>query len=206
MTRLDHTFFSQDTITIARSLLGQRLVRILDDGQRLAGIIVECEAYVGEEDKACHAARGRTTRNAVMYEQAGVAYVYFIYGMYHCLNVVTEQEGLPAAVLIRALEPREGLDQMREYRPGRPDSELTSGPGRLCQALAIDRAFNHSNLCDSPTIFIEQGEPPSDIVSSPRIGITADQLAIERLWRFYAADSPFVSRQRKQRPPTRYEQ
>jgi len=197
MTRLDRAFFSQDTITVARSLLGQRLVRILDDGQRLAGIIVECEAYVGEEDKACHAARGRTKRNTVMYEQAGMAYIYLIYGMYHCLNVVTEREGFPAAVLIRALEPCEGLEQMRVYRSGRPDKELTSGPGRLCQALAIDRAFNRSNFRDNPTLFIEQGESPSAIVSSPRIGITADQLAIERPWRFYAAGNPFVSHPRR---------
>jgi DNA-3-methyladenine glycosylase len=130
--RLGREFYARDTLTVARELLGQRLVRVMEDGQRLAGIIVETEAYIGEEDQACHASHGRTPRNAVMYGPAGFAYIYFIYGMYYCLNVVTEQEGFPAAVLIRAIEPTEGIPRMQAYRQGRPLHELTNGPGKLC--------------------------------------------------------------------------
>jgi DNA-3-methyladenine glycosylase len=124
---------------------------------------------------------------------AGLAYVYLIYGMYHCLNVVTEAEGFPAAILIRAIEPQEGLGTMREFRSGRPDRELTSGPGRLCQALAIDRTFTGCDLCSHPNLFIEEGEPPARITTGTRIGISADPLARERPWRFCVADNPFVS-------------
>lgn len=192
MARLERSFFLQDTLTVARALLGQRLVRVLENGQRLAGIIVETEAYIGEEDKACHAACGRTARNAVMYGPPGHAYVYFIYGMHYCLNVVTEPAGFPAAVLIRALEPCEGIEWMRLHRHGRPDSELTNGPGRLCQALAIGRAFNGYDLCTGSLLFIEQGATVP-VACSPRIGISADELARERPWRFFVPDNPFVS-------------
>jgi len=192
--RLDRTFFSRDTLAVARDLLGKRLVRLLAEGQRLSGIIVETEAYVGETDRACHAARGRTPRNAVMYEKAGLAYVYLIYGIHHCLNAVTEQEGFPAAVLIRALEPQEGLAKMREFRSGQPDRILTSGPGRLCQALAIDRTFNGSDLCISPDLYVEEGDAPAGIVTDTRIGISADETARERLWRFCVAGNLYVSR------------
>ena len=192
--RLERAFFSRNTLTVARDLLGQRLVRVLAGGQRLSGIIVETEAYVGEADRACHAARGRTPRNAVMYEKAGLAYVYLIYGMHHCLNAVTGDEGFPAAILIRALEPREGLEKMREFRAGQPDRVLTSGPGRLCQALGIDLTFNGSDLCSHPNLFVEEEQSPAHVVTSTRIGITADQVARERLWRFCVAGNPFLSR------------
>ena len=195
MTRLGREFYQQPTLQIARDLLGKRLVRVLD-GQRLSGIIVETEAYIGEADKACHASRGRTPRTEVMYGPPGHAYVYFIYGMHHCFNVVTEEEGFPAAVLIRALEPLEGLEWMRRHRPGRPDGQLTNGPGKLCAALAIDRTLNGVDLCISQVFFIEGGRTVADeeIATSPRIGIRSDEVARSRPWRFYIKGNRCVSR------------
>ena len=195
MDRLGRDFYRRSTLTVARELLGQRLVRILD-GQRLSGLIVEVEAYIGEDDAACHAACGRTPRNEAMYGSPGHAYVYFIYGMHHCLNVVTEEEGFPAAVLIRDLEPLEGLEIMRRYRSGRPDRELTNGPAKLCQALAIDRGFNRVDLCTGEVLFIEEGRmvAQEEVGTSPRIGIKADELAMSVPWRFYLQGNAFVSR------------
>ncbi|MEA3345418.1 MAG: DNA-3-methyladenine glycosylase [Chloroflexota bacterium] len=194
MSCLGREFFARDTLTVARELLGQRLVRVLAcpgcrarDGQRLSGQIVEVEAYIGEEDSACHAAAGRTPRTEVMYGPPGHAYVYFIYGMHHCLNVVTEEEGFPAAVLIRAIEPEEGLEVMQINRPGRPDAELTDGPAKLCQALRIDRRLNGLDLCNSDELFLEEGEPvsASKIVSTARVGVRGDEEALNAPWRFY---------------------
>ena len=195
MGRLGRDFYRRSTLTVAQELLGKRLVRVAD-GQRLSGIIVEVEAYIGEDDAACHAARGRTPRNEAMYGPPGHAYVYFIYGMHHCLNVVTEEEGFPAAVLIRALEPMEGLEIMRRHRPGKPDRELTNGPAKLCQALAIDKRFNRVDLCTSEVLFIEESRTVTqeEIEASPRIGIKADELARSVLWRFYIQSNDFVSR------------
>jgi DNA-3-methyladenine glycosylase len=180
---------------MAWDLLGKRLVRVLN-GQRLSGIIVETEAYTGEADGACHASRGRTARTEVMYGPPGHAYVYFIYGMHHCFNVVTEEEGFPAAVLIRALEPLEGLERMRRHRPGRPDDQLTNGPGKLCAALAIDRTLNGVDLCISQVFFIEEGRTVADeeIATGPRIGIRSDEVARSRPWRFYIKGNRCVSR------------
>lgn len=194
MTRLGCDFYQQPTLQTARDLLGKRLVRILN-GQRLSGLIVETEAYIGEDDKACHASRGRTPRTEVMYGLPGHAYIYFIYGMYHCFNVVTEGEGFPAAVLIRALEPLEGLEWMRRHRPGRPDDQLSNGPGKLCAALAIDRTLNGVDLCTSQIFFIEEGRTVADeeIATSPRIGIRSDEVARSRPWRFYIKGNPCVS-------------
>jgi len=195
MGRLGRDFYQRSTLTVARELLGKRLVRVVD-GQRLSGIIVEVEAYVGEDDAACHAACGRTSRNEAMYGPPGHAYVYFIYGMHHCLNAVTEEEGFPAAVLIRALEPLEGLEIMRRYRSGKRDRELTNGPAKLCQALAIGRSFNEVDLCTSKALFIEEGPmaAPEEIEASPRIGIKADELARSVPWRFYLQGNDFVSK------------
>ena len=195
MARLGRGFYQQPTLQMARDLLGKQLVRILN-GQRLSGIIVEAEAYIGEADRACHASRGRTPRTEVMYGPPGHAYVYFIYGMHHCFNVVTEEEGFPAAVLIRALEPLEGLEWMRRHRPGRPDDQLTNGPGKLCAALAIDRTLNGVDLCTSRVFFIEEGRTVADegIATSPRIGIRSDEVARSRPWRFYIKGNRCVSR------------
>jgi len=195
MGRLRRGFYRRSTLTVARELLGKRLVRVVDD-QRLSGLIVEVEAYIGEDDAACHAARGRTPRNEAMYGPPGHAYVYFIYGMHHCLNAVTEEEGFPAAVLIRALEPLEGLEIMRCYRPGKPDSELTNGPAKLCQALAVDRGFNGVDLGTGEELFVEEGRmvAQQEIGASPRIGIKADEAARSIPWRFYLQGNDFVSR------------
>ena len=195
MERLARDFFSRDTLAVARELLGQRLVRVLD-GERLSGRIVEVEAYIGEEDQACHARCGRTERNASMYGLSGCAYVYFIYGMHHCLNVVTEREGFPAAVLVRALEPLEGVEAMRARRGGRVDVELVSGPARLCQALAIDRQFDGADLCTPDAdLFTEQSEgmPDEAVVTGPRIGVSGDDTALTAPWRFYVRNSRYVS-------------
>ena len=195
MIRLDLSFYHQPTLQMARGLLGKQLVRVLN-GQRLSGLVVETEAYIGEADRACHASRGRTPRTEVMYGPPGHAYVYFIYGMHHCFNVVTEEEGFPAAVLIRALEPLEGLEWMRRHRPGRPDGQLTNGPGKLCAALAIDRTLNGVDLCASRVFFIERGRivADEDIATSLRIGIRSDEVARSRPWRFYIKGNRCVSR------------
>ncbi len=196
MSRLNRDFFARDTLTVARRLLGQRLVRVLD-GRRLTGRIVETEAYIGDGDEACHASRGRTKRNATMFGPPGHAYVYFIYGMYHCLNAVTERDGYPAAVLIRALEPLTGLEAMRTRRDGRPDTELTSGPGKLCMALEIDRSFDGADLCaPDARLFVKAGKPVPDgaIAAGPRVGVRGDETALNAPWRFYVRDNRHVSR------------
>jgi DNA-3-methyladenine glycosylase len=195
MERLARTFYARETLTVARELLGQRLVRLLD-GQRIAGRIVEVEAYIGEEDRACHAAPGRTARNAVMYGPAGHAYVYFIYGMHHCLNVVTEREGFPAAVLVRALEPVEGIAVMRAHRGGREGAELTNGPAKLCYALDIDRALNGVDLVTSEELWLERDLAIAGdrVATGPRVGVRGDERAVTVAWRFWVAGNPFVSR------------
>jgi DNA-3-methyladenine glycosylase len=194
--RLPRAFYDRDTLQVARELLGQRLVRVLD-GQRLSGRIVETEAYIGTDDRACHASRGRTPRTEVMFGAPGHAYVYLIYGMHHCLNVVTERREFPAAVLIRALEPVEGLSVMRGRRPTRCDRELTSGPGKLCQALHIDRRLNGADLCGAD-LFIEAAPRLAEalVLTTPRIGIAYAGDSRELPWRFLIRDHPSVSRKR----------
>jgi DNA-3-methyladenine glycosylase len=170
-SRLPRDFFARPTLE-ARALLGQRLVRVRD-GVRLAGLITETEAYIGEADQACHARAGRTPRTQVMYLAPGHAYVYFTYGMHWCLNFVTEAEGFPAAVLVRAIHPEEGIDLMRRSR-GRPDAILTNGPARLTQALGIDGALNGVDICapDAP-LFVEAADdvPDDRVTCSPRVGL-----------------------------------
>lgn len=196
MARLPREFFDRDTLQVARDLLGQVLVRRLN-GERISGRIVEVEAYIGEDDLASHARFGRTERNAAMYGPPGCAYVYQIYGLHHCLNIVTEREGFPAAVLIRALEPLEGLETMRARRGGLPDHLLTSGPARLCQAMGIDRALDKADLCaPDAVLFVEDGAPiPDDeVMTSPRVGVRGDRRARTVPWRFYVRNHPCVSR------------
>ncbi|MBL8057277.1 MAG: DNA-3-methyladenine glycosylase [Anaerolineales bacterium] len=174
MARLPRSFFARDTVAVARALLGQRLVHRLPDGARLAGLITETEAYVGEADLACHARAGRTARTAVMYGRPGLAYVYFIYGNHWCLNVVTERAGFPAAVLIRALQPAEGLDVIERHRAGRPARHWADGPGKLTEALAIGRPANGADLCArAARLFLERAPAPpaAEISAGPRVGI-----------------------------------
>lgn len=183
--RLPRNFYARPTLQVARDLLGQRLVRVLN-GERVGGRIVETEAYVGEADKANHAARGWRERHAVMYGPPGHAYVYLIYGVHHALNAVTESEGFPAAVLIRAIAPDEGLAVLRARRGGRPDAELTNGPGKLCQALGIDLGLNGVDLTESPDLFIEAdvAVDETQVKRTPRVGVGGDDRAKSALWRF----------------------
>jgi DNA-3-methyladenine glycosylase len=203
MSRLSRRGYARDAAVLARALLGQVLVRVLEDGTRLSGVIVETEAYLGVEDRAAHSFGGRrTARNAAMWGPAGHAYIYFIYGMHHCMNVVAEGPGEPSAVLLRALEPLEGIERMRRHRAGRiaaarlRDIDLCSGPAKLAQALAIDRALDGADLVTGHALFIERGRrvPATRIVAAPRIGVGyAREWAHEPL-RFYEAGNPNVSR------------
>lgn len=173
MNCLPESFYLADAAEVARNLLGKRLVRVYQ-GKRLSGIITETEAYRGEEDLACHARSGQTRRNAVMYGAAGRAYIYFTYGMHWCFNAVCAEPGFPAAVLVRAVEPREGLESMAERRKGIPASNWCSGPARLCKAMAIDGDLNGASLCDpvSPLVIEDAHTIPDDAVNaSARVGI-----------------------------------
>ncbi len=185
--RLTRAFFARPTVRVARELLNQRLVRVYD-GERLSGIIAECEAYVGADDTASHARHGRTARTRVMFGEPGHAYVYFTYGMHWMLNLVTERADFPAAVLIRAIVPAEGVDTMRRLRGREP---LADGPAKLCQALVIDRDLNDEDVTTSERLFVERRPqaPEARVKHTPRIGIRyADPLARERLWRFVLDD------------------
>lgn len=186
--KIDRQFFAAPTLNVASRLLGCTLVRRSPRGDR-AGIIVETEAYT-ENDPACHAFRGKTRRNAAMFGPAGTVYVYFIYGMHYCFNVVTGREGSGEAVLIRALEPTLGIPLMAEARGTDDVRLLCSGPARLCQALGITASENGISLLGE-TIFLQSGRQPKGIVTSSRIGISSGQ---DLPYRFYIAGNKFVSK------------
>jgi DNA-3-methyladenine glycosylase len=174
-SHLPREFFARPTLMVARAVLGMRLVRV-EAMQRIAGIITEAEAYISETDLGCHARAGRTPRTAIMYGPPGHAYVYFTYGMHWMLNFVTEAEGFPAAVLIRALQPLEGLEIIAARRNGRPQPEWTDGPGKICQALGIDGRLNGEDLCaPEAELFVEPGEPVPDecVTIGPRVGLNS---------------------------------
>ena len=195
--RLPRPFYARPTRQLAQALLGCRLVRRWQ-GQRLAGFIVETEAYIGEDDLACHARVGRTARNEVMYGRPGLAYVYFTYGMHWMLNVVSEIEGFPAAVLIRALEPIEGLHTMHSTRNVANPIGLCSGPAKLTQALRIDQAMNGVDLCNyHSNLWIESGGPlpARSIKRGPRVGLSnTPEPWRSKPWRYWIKDNAFVSR------------
>ncbi|MFG0326049.1 MAG: DNA-3-methyladenine glycosylase [Phycisphaerales bacterium JB037] len=210
MSRLFRQTLARPSDRVAVDLLGQRLVRILPDGSRLAGIIVETEAYLGVTDRAAHSFGGRRTpRVESMYARAGTAYVYFTYGMHHCFNVVAGKPGEPVAVLIRALEPVEGLDAMFAARAkAKKPEDLCSGPGKLCQALAIDRTLDGEDLIEGGVLFLERASRrpirTGEIVRTPRIGVESagkwPGRWAERPLRWYLP-SPHVSvRRRGDRP------
>jgi len=187
---LPRSFYDRDTVVVAREMLGTILECRTDEGVA-SGIIVETEAYIGEEDPACHAAAGRTKRTEPLYGAPGLSYVYFIYGVHWCFNAVTRSEGLPSAVLVRALQPLKGISLMREQRGERiSDVNLTNGPGKLCEALGINGTFNALPL-QRGNLVIREGSPSSEIVVDKRIGITK---AADWPLRFYLRDNPFVSR------------
>ena len=186
-------FYSRDTARVAEELIGKMLVRKLDS-ETLSGVIVETEAYYGLDDPASHAFRGKTKRSEIMFGRAGTAYVYFCYGMYYMLNAVTEKENAPGAVLIRAVQPVEGVNRMFERREIKNINKLANGPGKLTKAFGIDINDNGKDLTEEGSglniydIFIKTSK--LKISNSPRIGISA---GIDRNLRFYLADSDFVS-------------
>jgi DNA-3-methyladenine glycosylase len=185
MALCDRDFYAGDTVQVARALLGKKLVRRIN-GLDLTGMIVETEAYCGEEDSACHAHRGKTPRNAVMYGKPGHAYIYFTYGMHYMLNLVTEAEGKPCAVLIRAVLPGDGIREM-ESRRKRQGAQLTNGPAKLCQALGIDKSLNGWDLTCRKELWVEDYRivPKKSILATPRIGIDyANKEDRDALWRF----------------------
>jgi DNA-3-methyladenine glycosylase len=193
---LPRQYFYRPALSVARDLLGARLVRIEND-QRLSGLILETEAYSGEDDQGCHAKVGRTPRTQVMYGPPGHAYVYFTYGMHWCLNFVVEAEGFPAAVLIRAIQPTESLDMIAARREGIPQEHWTDGPAKLTKALNIAKAFNGADLC-TPTaqLFVEPGFliPDSQFVTTPRIGLKNVPEPWRSIpWRFRVVAGPNVT-------------
>jgi DNA-3-methyladenine glycosylase len=188
--RIPRSFFRKPTLQTARALLGARLVK-LERGRTLSGIIVETEAYIGTGDLGCHASRGgRTARNAVMFGPPGCAYVYFTYGMHWMLNVVTEAEEHPAAVLVRAMIPAAGREAMRRRRGGH--KPLAGGPAMLCQALQIDGRFNGHDLCDEKSqLFLERAFrlPEEGVTTGPRVGLyTVPEPWKSIPWRFRATN------------------
>ncbi|MBA3468247.1 MAG: DNA-3-methyladenine glycosylase [Herpetosiphonaceae bacterium] len=192
---LPASFYQRHSLTVARDLLGCRLVRRLPDGAVLSGRIVETEAYT-PDDPSCHAHRGESPRARSMFQAGGIAYVYLIYGMYHCLNVVTQAASQGAAVLIRAIEPLDGVDRMADARGISSVRDLARGPGRLCQSFQIDRALDGTCITatDCP-LWIQSGEPLPDVVvaQTPRIGINVSPAAIAAPWRLIVRENGFVS-------------
>ncbi|MCJ7825102.1 MAG: DNA-3-methyladenine glycosylase [Anaerolineales bacterium] len=186
-SRISRSFFDRPALTVARELLGQRLVKLEGD-QRIAGLIIETEAYVGTEDDGCHARAGLTNRNRSMWGPPGHAYVYFTYGMHWMLNIVTGRDGFPAAVLLRGVEPVEGHEVIRRRRAGRLEPELTDGPAKLCQAFALDRSFDGLDLCHPESVlFIERdaGIPETSVTTGPRVGLNqVSEPWKSKPWRF----------------------
>lgn len=191
-------FHQRDTTQVARELLGKILVRIDDQGRRISGRIVETEAYIGVDDRACHAfGERRTARTAPLYLVGGHSYVFLVYGMHYCFNVVTRERDNPQAVLIRALEPLEGIELMRERRKNpKREIDLTNGPGKLCLALGIDTRLD-AHLLDKKPLFIEDDGTEivdSKIIASPRIGVDYAGEAAAWPLRFSVEANPFVSK------------
>ena len=194
--KLPRSFYSRPTLDVASELLGKVLVRRIGR-KSLAGKIVETEAYVGPHDLACHASKGHTPRTSVMFGPPGHAYVYMIYGFYFCLNVVTEPAGYPAAVLLRAVEPLENVDLMVQLRNNpQKETNIASGPGKLCMAMSIDKRLNAEDLIGT-TMWIEDRElDPGPIRTSPRVGVDYAGQYRDKPWRFFIEGNPHVSRVR----------
>jgi len=192
-SKLPRSFYDRPTLTVARELLGKHLV-FVRRGVRLSGKIVEVEAYIGEDDPACHAAPGLTRRNAVMYGRPGFSYVYFIYGMYYCMNVVTERKGFPAAILIRAAEPDEGIEKMAASSPKIVRHLLLSGPGRFCRSLGLTTSHSGLDLLGDRLFIEDRGASIGQLVSTPRIGINK---GMDHQWRLFDGSSTSVSAQRR---------
>jgi DNA-3-methyladenine glycosylase len=186
VAKLPRDFYDRPALRVARELLGKTLVHE-QEGERRAGRIVECEAYVSQRDLACHASKGCTPRTEVMFGPPGHAYVYLVYGMHHCFNAVTGPPGLAAAVLVRALEPLEGLTK----------GARTDGPGRLCRAMGLDRSLDRADLCGK-TLYLADAPPVprGEVCRGPRVGVDYAGEWAARPYRFWVRGSPFVSRAR----------
>ena len=197
MPKIPRSFYQRDdTLQIARELIGKTLVVPDDRGKNIAGKIVECEAYLGPEDKAAHSHNNRRTkRTEIMFSEGGVAYVFFVYGMYYQFNVVVGGQDVPHAILIRALEPVDGIETMRSRRGDMPDKNLTSGPGKLAIALGITKGLNGAHL-NGERVWIENGAsiPKNQIASGERIGIDYAGDFARRPWRYWLKNNPYVSR------------
>ena len=191
--KLPRSFYEQNTIDVAKQLLGKYLIRRHPEGDT-TGRIVETEAYVGPHDLACHASKGRTARTEVMFGAAGHAYVYFIYGFYNMLNLVTESKDYPAAVLIRAVEPVDGVPLMKSRRRNDALRSLASGPGKLCQAFAIDRALNGADLRGNVLYLEDRCDPLPKFKSTPRVGVDYAGRWKSKPYRFLVPNSEFVSK------------
>jgi DNA-3-methyladenine glycosylase len=196
-SRLEQKFFTRrDTLRVASDLLGKLLVVPDGKGRRVSGMIVETEAYLGEIDKAAHSYGGRrTARNEITYAEGGHVYVFFVYGMYYQLNLVTGREGHPHVVLIRGVEPVEGIEIMRKRRGAMKDTNLTSGPGKLCIALNITRELNGEDLMGD-RIWVEEHRKikKPEIASGPRVGIDYAGEFVDVPWRFWLKGNPYVSK------------
>jgi DNA-3-methyladenine glycosylase len=191
-TLIDRKLYSKDTLTVAKKLLGCYITKEMQK-YTLVAKIVETEAYLGNNDPACHAFQKLTNRNRPMFEEGGISYVYFIYGNYYCFNVVTEQKGIGAAVLIRAVEPIDGIDQMRKNRKYQvKDINLTNGPAKFCMAFDIGRQDNSLNLTeDRIRIYRSKRKEDFTIAITPRIGIKD---GAEFPYRFFIKDNPYVTK------------
>lgn len=203
MDKLNREFYSRDTLTVAKELLGKIIVH-KTEGHILKGRIVETEAYLGLDDKAAHSNGGKMTKRVeTMYDIPGTAYIYLIWGQYSCLNAITVKKGVPEGVLIRAIEPIKNIEQMITYRYNKKIKELTkyeeynitNGPGKLSMALNIDTRFDKEDLCgDNLYIKIDQEEEKFNIIETNRIGIGYAEEAINYPYRFYIEDNPYVSK------------
>jgi DNA-3-methyladenine glycosylase len=191
MRRLSRKFYNRPTVEVAIDLLGCRIISNIGD-VKTGGIIVEAEAYIGEDDPACHAFRGQTDRNRVMYGPPGFLYVYFTYGNHFMANIVTEREGFPAAVLLRGLQPAYNIDVMSARRQTTVTTNISSGPGKLTRALGLTTEQNGVNLGGNLVYLTGPSRNSGAIMASPRIGI--GQGGSEKLWRFFANGNPHVSK------------
>jgi DNA-3-methyladenine glycosylase len=188
--KLPRNFYLRPTLKVAHDLIGKFLV--YKSGRNLLTVrLVEVEAYIGESDPACHAAAGQTKRNEIMYGPGGFSYIYLIYGMYFCLNVITENAGFPAAVLIRAAEPIKAVDAMRRRFINFENNKLTNGPGKLCKALNLTREHNGLDLTGGRLYLEDRGFKVTKIERSQRIGI---KKGVDKLWRFYDPTSDYLSK------------
>ena len=199
MRKLDRDFYSHDACYVAENLIGNILVHDSHEGLT-SGIIVEAEAYRGPEDKAAHSYAGkRTSRTEIMYHEGGLAYVYLIYGMYHCFNVTASVSGKPEAVLIRALEPVEGIPLMIQRRKISDVRSLCNGPGKLCSAMGITREHYGIDLCGDE-LYITEGVKDFRVMTSERVNIDYAEECRKFLWRYFADGNKFVSRIKENRP------